>query len=163
MTSPRPDERVLEEFKKKCGILCNLGGFWNPAVGISGGEVLLWLKALLAERPLPPDVTVSEVFAYEAGYDAGKRESTTPADDEAFMECDTCRAKSGSPVLCTGCLHNRKLITTIRQDAERKERDRLRKEITEALWNEDGSLKSHNLSDVVSTAIHKTLTPPDTK
>ena len=25
----------------------------------------------------------------------------------AFMECDTCRAKAGSPTLCNGCLHNR--------------------------------------------------------
>lgn len=24
-----------------------------------------------------------------------------------FMECDTCRAKPGTPVLCAGCLHNR--------------------------------------------------------
>lgn len=27
-----------------------------------------------------------------------------------FMECDTCRAKSGSPYLCQGCLHNRAII-----------------------------------------------------
>ncbi len=24
-----------------------------------------------------------------------------------FQECDTCKAKSGAPVLCNGCLHNR--------------------------------------------------------
>ena len=27
--------------------------------------------------------------------------------EHGFLECDTCRAKSGSPVLCSGCLHNR--------------------------------------------------------
>ena len=27
-----------------------------------------------------------------------------------FIECDTCRAKSGMPVLCETCLHNRRLI-----------------------------------------------------
>lgn len=27
-----------------------------------------------------------------------------------FMECETCNAKSGSPVLCSGCLHNRNAI-----------------------------------------------------
>lgn len=27
-----------------------------------------------------------------------------------FTECDTCRAKPGSPALCTGCLRNRLVI-----------------------------------------------------
>lgn len=27
-----------------------------------------------------------------------------------FVECDSCRAKSGSPTLCRGCLHNREVI-----------------------------------------------------
>jgi hypothetical protein len=27
-----------------------------------------------------------------------------------FMECDTCRAKPGTPNLCAGCLHNRQMI-----------------------------------------------------
>ena len=30
-----------------------------------------------------------------------------------FMECDTCRAKVGSPVLCAGCVNNRRLINNI--------------------------------------------------
>jgi len=33
-----------------------------------------------------------------------------------FVECDTCRAKHGSPLLCVGCLTNR---TTIRDLKER--------------------------------------------
>lgn len=35
--------------------------------------------------------------------------STVDKDD--FLECDTCRAKPGSPTLCAGCLHNRALIS----------------------------------------------------
>lgn len=27
-----------------------------------------------------------------------------------FKECDTCKSKPGSPVLCDGCLHNREVI-----------------------------------------------------
>lgn len=31
--------------------------------------------------------------------------------NDEFMECDTCRAKPGSPRLCDGCLHNRRAMT----------------------------------------------------
>lgn len=31
-----------------------------------------------------------------------------------FVECDTCRAKPGTPPLCAGCLHNRRLIGWLR-------------------------------------------------
>lgn len=27
-----------------------------------------------------------------------------------FIECDTCKAKPGMPILCDGCLHNRSAI-----------------------------------------------------
>lgn len=30
-----------------------------------------------------------------------------------FVECDTCRAKPGSPYLCEGCLHNRAAMDTL--------------------------------------------------
>ncbi len=30
-----------------------------------------------------------------------------------FMECDTCRAKPGSPRLCSSCLHNREIISSM--------------------------------------------------
>ena len=30
-----------------------------------------------------------------------------------FVECDTCNAKPGSPVLCSGCLQNRSNIEKI--------------------------------------------------
>lgn len=29
---------------------------------------------------------------------------------DAFMECDGCRVRPGSPLLCAGCAHNRELI-----------------------------------------------------
>lgn len=37
-------------------------------------------------------------------------EILNPPDPNKFMECDTCRVKSGSLELCKGCLHNRTLI-----------------------------------------------------
>lgn len=40
-------------------------------------------------------------------------EILNPHDPKKFMECDTCRAKPGSPELCKGCLHNRKLINKL--------------------------------------------------
>lgn len=33
--------------------------------------------------------------------------------DLDFMECDSCRAKPGSPLLCKGCLHNRNVISKL--------------------------------------------------
>ena len=36
-------------------------------------------------------------------------------DNLEFMECDTCRAKPGCPVLCHGCLHNRAAINNLRK------------------------------------------------
>lgn len=33
-----------------------------------------------------------------------------PNNNLEFIECDTCRANPGSPKLCVGCVHNRKLI-----------------------------------------------------
>lgn len=33
-----------------------------------------------------------------------------PSKRIAFKECDTCRAKPGTPILCEGCLHNREAL-----------------------------------------------------
>lgn len=33
-----------------------------------------------------------------------------------FVECDTCRAKSGSPTLCAGCLSNRAALAALRPE-----------------------------------------------
>lgn len=35
--------------------------------------------------------------------------------DIEFVECDTCRAKLGSPTLCGGCLKNRQIINAFRE------------------------------------------------
>lgn len=35
-----------------------------------------------------------------------------------FIECDTCRSKPGSPVLCAGCLHNRTVIAALREQQD---------------------------------------------
>ena len=37
-----------------------------------------------------------------------------------FEECETCRAKPGSPVLCHGCLNNREVIGRLRGAIARK-------------------------------------------
>lgn len=37
------------------------------------------------------------------------------SEEITFMECDTCRAKPGMPTLCSGCLHNRAIISNIQQ------------------------------------------------
>lgn len=45
-------------------------------------------------------------FLLDSGYIAEEEGKWGPE----FMECDTCRAKPGSPILCSGCLHNRDAI-----------------------------------------------------
>ena len=35
-----------------------------------------------------------------------------------FMECDDCQSKTGSPVLCGGCLVNRGLISQLKTENE---------------------------------------------
>lgn len=40
-----------------------------------------------------------------------------------FMECDTCRAKSGSPILCFGCQHNRHLIAVMKEVYDLRKKD----------------------------------------
>ncbi len=34
-----------------------------------------------------------------------------------FVECDSCRAKPGTPVLCNGCLRNRATIEALKPSA----------------------------------------------
>jgi hypothetical protein len=45
--------------------------------------------------PAPPTKRLEELPPYE------------------FVECDACRAKPGTPVLCDGCRHNRRLIESL--------------------------------------------------
>jgi len=34
---------------------------------------------------------------------------------EDFQECSECAAKPGSPILCSSCLHNRRLIANLKR------------------------------------------------
>lgn len=44
-------------------------------------------------------------------------EEVRNAAKAGFMECDTCRAIPGTPPLCRGCLHNRKIIESLNKPA----------------------------------------------
>lgn len=50
-----------------------------------------------------------------------ERETTLESD---FVECETCRAKPGMPVLCDGCLRNRQLITLLKRKIKKLKRKR---------------------------------------
>ena len=43
---------------------------------------------------------------------AANRVAAQTAESQ-FVECDTCRAKPGSPTLCAGCLNNRRVIESL--------------------------------------------------
>ena len=36
--------------------------------------------------------------------------------EKEFKECDTCRKKSGTPVLCSGCIQNRGVILSLQRE-----------------------------------------------
>jgi hypothetical protein len=61
-------------------------------------------------RPLHvnPGAELAEVIACGDPYE---KADDFPHDD--FLECDTCRAKPGSPALCRGCLRNRTMINML--------------------------------------------------
>lgn len=49
-----------------------------------------------------------------------EREACARIVEQNVTECDTCRVKPGSPILCQGCLNNRDSITAaIRARASR--------------------------------------------
>jgi len=37
----------------------------------------------------------------------------------SFVECDTCKAKPGTPTLCNGCLTNRNTIAVFEEERHR--------------------------------------------
>jgi len=45
--------------------------------------------------------------------------------DKPQAECDSCRAKSGTPVLCTSCYHNRSVIDSLKEEIEELRRHEL--------------------------------------
>jgi hypothetical protein len=58
------------------------------------------------DDPVPSDAEYQR--AIEVAKDILNRPRATD-----FMECDTCRAKPGSPPLCIGCLHNRSMMNNL--------------------------------------------------
>jgi hypothetical protein len=38
--------------------------------------------------------------------------------NKQFIECDTCKAKPGSPTLCAGCINNRRLIAHLQRESQ---------------------------------------------
>lgn len=36
--------------------------------------------------------------------------------NEEFVECITCSKKPGTPILCDSCVHNRNLITKLKEE-----------------------------------------------
>lgn len=76
------------------------------------------------------------IEAINAAEDPYRKITPEPVTNEAarespgakgFMECDTCRAKPGTPLLCCGCLTNRTLIAKQSDEIEelKAERDQL--------------------------------------
>ena len=58
-----------------------------------------------------------------------------------FRECDTCNTKPGSPVLCSGCLHNRQYISKLEQGMKKLKRaadllDEIEERLIKRLKNE---------------------------
>jgi len=43
-----------------------------------------------------------------------------------FIECDTCREKSGSPTLCRGCFENRKTISDLKLKVSSLEKKKMK-------------------------------------
>lgn len=93
----------------------------GPNTGLRLGVNLTW-----------DDDGVPHQMAATVAFDDGLREffehawPTVPpteasgvVDDRESMECAACAAKTGSPLLCEACLHNRALATE-RNDARRQ-------------------------------------------
>lgn len=92
----------------------------------------------LAENPIVPTTQQAAGMAEDCGNEIRKpnrnwsahdcvtfyavawqrRMFLAPEPEYGFIECDTCRAKSGSPTLCRGCLHNREVIEAFRRGTE---------------------------------------------
>ena len=70
-----------------------------------------------------------------------------------FKECDTCRSKPGSPILCEGCLSNRLTISFLRQKIKDLEEGR---RITEHLLEE----KHRLLKAIPACEIHGEMCVP---
>lgn len=82
-----------------------------------------------------------------------------------FMECDTCRAKPGSPTLCHGCLVNRRVIENMTQERDDFKADYLRmhKAFMDAKYPEtSGSETSADARDARRYRVLKSCIEPKT-
>ena len=70
-------------------------------------------------------------------------------DPTEFVECDTCRSKTGMAELCLGCLNNRKLISNMKikamQTGDRMQLNRINEEIQWHLKQQDVPIKPVNV------------------
>jgi len=65
-----------------------------------------------AQRAAEPYLSLADVLR-EIQEDAVKKVDLNELSELLFHECDTCRKKPGSPILCDGCLHNREVISEL--------------------------------------------------
>lgn len=54
---------------------------------------------------------------FKKRHDKAKREGRRSPVATEFMECASCRAQPGSPLLCESCIHNRSVIDSLRETA----------------------------------------------
>ena len=71
-----------------------------------------------------------------------------------FMECDTCRAKLGSPTLCEGCLRNRVNISSLKRRHKLYAKERAL-ELVQTLGMDDWSIMAR-LEELSQLAKHNT-------
>lgn len=62
----------------------------------------------------PPPELERPLVCYSASKDPNKNE---------FWECEACRTKPGTPLLCKSCLHNRAIISKLWTEIDRLRMD----------------------------------------
>lgn len=87
-----------------------------------------------------------------------RHESIQPSEPEPYIHVGLHHACQFSDLISDILTEKEKSY----QEGVAAERKRIQEAITDALWNKDGSLKSHDISDIVSTALHQTYAPTNT-
>lgn len=104
-----------------------------------------WIKQIVE------DVLLFEGTAYEIS-----QKNVQKSERDRLREIALSDLKSDIELVIFSILTQKDKETAL---AVEKERERIREEIGNALWNKDGSLKSHDVSYIVSTIMHKTMSP----
>jgi hypothetical protein len=85
-----------------------------------------------------------------------------------FVECDTCRAKPGSPILCGGCLKNRETISKLsnkpshsqlHQEIEKMFDERFPLVVEESPWKDETYAREHEIRKNVRSFILSEVIP----